>query len=253
MSQTTNNNSNNNFNAGAGFSLAFGLPSLGINNTNNMQQLPMLGMMGFPGTSPNSWMGNANDFYGYAPSTSIHNNYHYHHLRNDSTPEVPPLNDIKMENGHGGNDCGDGRQHQQQQQRISGIGMTPLVFQQHRVPTHQQLLQVVSTDSQTDDYLKKASSHPPLASSSSSCPPTTIIHNNTTTCKCNDPQDGQNPCCSTAVKEVGAVSQSHRCWGRITFHSQCALKSATNTNTNLTPFFSTHMNIILSLLQTNNT
>ena len=163
MSQTTNNNSsNNNFNAtGAGFSLAFGLPSLGINNTNNMQQLPMLGMVGFPGTSPNSWMGNANDFYGYAPSTSIHNNYHYHHLRNDSTPEVPPLNDIKMENGHGGNDCGDGRQHQQQQQRISGIGMTPLVFQQHRVPTHQQLLQVVSTDSQTDDYLKKASSHPP--------------------------------------------------------------------------------------------
>ena len=159
MSQTTNNN---NFNAtGAGFSLAFGLPSLGINNTNNMQQLPMLGMMGFPGTSPNSWMGNANEFYGYGPSTSIHNNYHYHHLRNDSTPEVPPLNDIKMENGHGGNNCGDGRQHQQQQQRISGIGMTPLVFQQHRVPTHQQLLQVVSTDSQTDDYLKKASSHPP--------------------------------------------------------------------------------------------
>ena len=160
MSQTTNNNSNN-FNAGAGFSLAFGLPSLGINNTNNMQQLPMLGMMGFPGTSPNSWMGNANEFYGYGPSTSIYN-YH-HHRRNDSTPEVPPLNDIKMENGHGGNDCGDGGQHQQQQQRISGIGMTPLVFQQHRVPTHQQLLQVVSTDSQTDDYLKKASSssHPP--------------------------------------------------------------------------------------------
>ena len=170
--QTTNNNSNN-FNAtGAGFSLAFGLPSLGTNNTNNMQQLPMLGMMGFPGTSPNSWMGNANEFYGYAPSTSIYN-YH-HHRRNDSTPEVPPLNDIKIENGHGGNDSGDG-QHQQHQQRISGIGMTPLVFQQHRVPTHQQLLQVVSTDSQTDDYLKKASSSnppphhhhaPPLPSSS---------------------------------------------------------------------------------------